>query len=55
MGSFNTTITVTSSDKDGCAGKLDDLRAYLDNAKLQCEVHVPNHAERKAAREQERA
>ena len=55
MKSLKTTITVTSSDKEGSTGELDAIRAYLDNMKPQCEVKVPNHAERKAAREQERA
>ena len=56
MKSLKTTITVTSSDKVGSTGELDAIRAYLGNLKPQCEVYgVPNHAERTAERQQERA
>ena len=38
MKSFKTTITGTSSDKEGSTRELDAIRAYLDYLKPQCEV-----------------
>merc|ERR1719274_71115 len=51
--SLKTTSTDLASDKEGLAGELDAVLAYLDKLKPQCETKVPTYEERKAAREQE--